>query len=121
MSRKNYRAITSEVSSALTRLRAGIPETSRNFSALAQASTREGVLDRKTKELVAMALSVSARCDPCLGFHAEALVRLGCTRQELEEMLGVCVYMGGGPSLMYAAYALEAFEQFSSTPVTEPA
>ena len=58
-----------------------------------------------------MALSVAARCDPCIGFHAQALVRLGATRAELDETLGLAVYMGGGPSLMYAASAIAAFEE----------
>jgi len=70
------------------------------------------VLDAKTKELIAMALSVAARCDPCVGYHAKALVKLGATRAELDEMLGMCVYMGGGPSLMYAAAAIAAYEEF---------
>jgi len=43
---------------------------------------------------------------------AEVLVRLGATRQEVEETLGMAVYIGGGPSLMYAADAISAFEQF---------
>ncbi|MBL8308231.1 MAG: carboxymuconolactone decarboxylase family protein [Rubrivivax sp.] len=109
---KHYPDITREVSATLAKLRADIPDTTRGFSSLAQAATREGALDKKTKELIAMALSVAARCDPCLGFHAEALVKLGCTRAEFEDMLGMCVYMGGGPSLMYAAAALDAYEQF---------
>lgn len=109
---KSYKSITAEVSASLAKLRADIPETTRGFSALAQAAGKSGTLDKKTKELIAMALSVSARCDPCLGFHAEALVKLGCTRAEFEEMLGMCLYMGGGPALMYAAYALQAFEEF---------
>ena len=33
-------------------------------------------------------------------------------RAEVEEMLGMCVYMGGGPGLMYAASALAAYEEF---------
>jgi len=61
-----------------------------------------------------MAIGVAARCDGCLGFHAKALVRLGATPEEFQEMLGVAIYMGGGPSLMYAAHALEAFEEFSA-------
>lgn len=109
---KQYGEITAEVSAQLVKLRAAQPETTRAFSGLAAAAAgKDGVLDRKTKELIAMALSVAARCDPCLGFHAQALVKLGCTRAELEEMLNVCVYMGGGPALMYAAHALQAFEQ----------
>jgi AhpD family alkylhydroperoxidase len=61
---------------------------------------------------MALALGVAARCDGCIGFHAEALVKLGATRAEVEETLGMAVYMGGGPSLMYAADAIAAFEQF---------
>ena len=57
---------------------------------------------------------MAARCDPCIGFHAQALVKLGATRQELDEMLGVTTYMGGGPSLMYAASAIAAFDEFSA-------
>jgi AhpD family alkylhydroperoxidase len=64
--------------------------------------------DKKTKELVALALGVAAHCDCYIGFHTEALVRLGPTREEVEETL----YMGGGPSLMYAADAIAAFEEF---------
>ena len=82
------------------------------FSALARAAGADGALDKKTKELIALAIGVAVRCDGCIGFHAEALVRLGATRQEVEETLGMAIYMGGGPSLMYAADAIAAFEQF---------
>ncbi|KPK69004.1 MAG: alkylhydroperoxidase [Acidithiobacillales bacterium SM23_46] len=109
----HFREATAATSSALAALRSDIPDTTRGFSALAQAALKDGVLDKKTKELIAMALSVGARCDPCLGYHAEALVKLGATRAELEETLGVCLYMGGGPALMYAARALRAFEEFT--------
>jgi len=71
------------------------------------------VLDKKTKELIALALSVASRCDPCIGFHAQTLVKLGATRQEVDETLGVAVYMGGGPSMMYAASAIAAFDEFA--------
>jgi AhpD family alkylhydroperoxidase len=109
---KNYPELTRQISANLKKLRKDIPDTMQGFSALAQAATRDGALDRKTKELIALALGVAARCDGCIGFHAEALVRLRATRQEVEETLGMAVYMGGGPSLMYAADAIDAFEQF---------
>jgi AhpD family alkylhydroperoxidase len=96
----------------LRELRKAIPGTMQAFSALAQAATKDGALDKKTKELIALALGVAAHCDGCIGFHAEALVRLGATRQEVEETLGMAIYMGGGPSLMYAADAIAAFEQY---------
>lgn len=109
---KNYVEICKTISGNLKTLRADIPDTMHGFSALAKAATRDGALDKKTKELIALAIGVAAHCDGCIGFHAEALVRLGATRQEVEEALGMAIYMGGGPSLMYAADAIGAFEQF---------
>jgi AhpD family alkylhydroperoxidase len=82
------------------------------FTALAQAATKPAALDKKTKEFIALAIGIATRCDGCIGFHSEALVRLGATRQEVEEVLAMAIYMGGGPSLMYAADAVAAFEQF---------
>lgn len=109
---KNYLEITSRISSNIKVLRKEIPETMQGFSAMAQAATKDGALEKKTKELIALAIGVSTRCDGCIGFHTEALVKLGATRQEVEETLGMAIYMGGGPSLMYAADALIAYEQF---------
>jgi AhpD family alkylhydroperoxidase len=100
---KNYVELTKRISGDLRTLRKDIPDTMQAFSALAQAATRDGALDRKTKELIA--IGIATRCDGCIGFHTEALVKLGATRQEVEETLGMAVYMGGGPSLMYAADA----------------
>ncbi len=97
---KEYKQITRDLSSALAKLRIDAPEVMRGFSELAAAATRDGVLDKKTKELIALALGVAARCDGCLGFHTQTLVKLGATRQEIVETLGMAVYMGGGPSLM---------------------
>ena len=108
---KDYKQITKDISASLTKLRAEAPEMMKGFSDLAAAATKDGVLDKKTKELIALALGVAARCDGCLGFHTQALARLGASRQEVVETLGMATYMGGGPSLMYAADALSAFEQ----------
>lgn len=118
---KSFRALTADVSRSLAKLRADTPDTMRGFSALARAATEDGALDRKQKELIAIALSVAARCDACIGFHAEALVKLGATRAEFEEAIGMAVYMGGGPSLMYAAEALAAYEEFGGQTERAPA
>jgi AhpD family alkylhydroperoxidase len=90
------------------------------FADLSRAAMGDGALSEKTKELIALALGVAARCDACLGFHAKALVRLGATKAEVEETLAVAVYMGGGPALMYSANALAAFAQFSSAATPAP-
>jgi len=108
---KDYKQITKDISASLTKLRAEAPDMMKGFSDLAAAATKDGVLDKKTKELIALALGVAARCDGCLGFHTQALAKLGASKQEVVEALGMAVYMGGGPSLMYAADAISAFEQ----------
>lgn len=106
--------LTTRINRHLGPFRTAAPEVMQGFGAMARGAMGAGALDEKTKELIAMAIGVAARCDGCLGFHAKALVRLGATPEEFQEMLGVAVYMGGGPSLMYAAHALEAFEEFSA-------
>ena len=108
---KEYKQITKDISASLAKLRIAAPELMKGFGDLAAAATKEGALDKKTKELIALALGVAARCDGCLGFHTQALAKLGATKQEVLDTLGMAIYMGGGPSLMYAADALSAFEQ----------
>jgi AhpD family alkylhydroperoxidase len=83
------------------------------FGQLARASMAEGVLSAKTKELIALAIGVTQHCSGCVGFHVKALRKLECTRAEVEEMLNVCVYMGGGPALMYAAEVLSAWDSMA--------
>lgn len=110
---KVYKDITADISQYIGELRKAVPETMKGFSAMAKAATEDGALDKKTKELIALSIGVAVRCDGCIGFHAKALKNLGATREEVAEALGMTIYMGGGPSLMYAADALRAWDEFS--------
>ena len=114
-----YRDLTQGVSARLGSLRTGARDVMKSFGDLGRFAMADGALDRKTKELMALALGVAAHCAPCIGYHTQALVKLGVSRQELDETLGVAVYMGGGPSLMYAANAIAAFEEFSNEAVMQ--
>ncbi len=111
---KEYKNIIADISAYSAELRKLIPDTMDGFSAMAKAATKTDVLDEKTKEFIALALGVAAHCDGCLGYHTKALARLGATREEVAETLGMAIYMGGGPSLMYAADAMRAFDQFKN-------
>ncbi|MCK6418662.1 MAG: carboxymuconolactone decarboxylase family protein [Alphaproteobacteria bacterium] len=111
---KDYKQITADISAYMAEIRKAVPEPMQGFSALAKGATQDGALSKKVKELIALAIGVTQRCDGCIGFHAKALVDLGATRQEIAEVMAMCVYMGGGPALMYAADALRAFDQFSA-------
>ena len=111
---KSFTTITTDIAKALGTLRKDIPETMQNFQALSKAAMAPGVLSELDKELIALAIGVTSRCDGCIGFHVKALVRLGVTREQLMETLAICAYMGGGPSLMYAAEAVRAYEEFTA-------
>lgn len=76
------------------------------------AALKDGALDKKTKEFIALGIGIATRCGGCIGYHTEALVKLGASRQEFQEVLGMAIAMGGGPSLMYAAHAMGACEQY---------
>lgn len=117
-SSKSFTELTHGVTARLATLRSGAPDVMKSFGGLGHAALKDGALSAKTKELMALALGVAARCDPCIGYHMQALVRLGVSRQELDETLSVVVYMGGGPALMYAANAIAAFEEFSDNAST---
>ena len=109
-----YKELTQNISGSLRTLSQDSPDLMKSFNQLSQTAMRDGVIDPKTKEMTALGIGVASRCDGCIGFHVRTLVKMGMTLQELEELLGVAVYMGGGPSLMYAANALDAFKEFSS-------
>ena len=108
MSTFDHTSLIQGINESLATFRKAQPDAMRGFAQLAQASMAEGALTSKHKELIALAIGVTQRCSGCIGFHVKALQKLGATRAELEEMLAVCVYMGGGPALMYTAEALTA-------------
>jgi AhpD family alkylhydroperoxidase len=84
------------------------------FRAVVKAASTDGALSHKEKELIALAISVAIRCEGCIVFHTRACVRLGVSRAELLEMLGVAVEMGGGPSAIYGAQALACYDEMAA-------
>ena len=111
---KNWPEMTSELTALLRNLRGGAPDVMKAFAGIAQAATVSKALDAKTKELIALGVAVAVRCDDCIAFHVKAAVEKGATRDEVSETLGMAIYMGAGPSVMYASHALEAFTQFEA-------
>ncbi len=109
---QEYKDVTAGLNAELLKIRKEAPNTMAGFSQMAKIVHADGALSRKEKELIAMGIGIANRCQGCIGFHAKALVSLGTTRAEFMEMLEVAMYMGGGPSVMTAAEALHAYEDF---------
>ena len=95
----------------LRSLNKALPEATRAFGSLGKAVKKGGVLDFKTKEFVALGIAIATRCEACIVLHVETLIRAGATREEIGDVLAMTMQMGGGPSMMYAAKALECYDE----------
>ncbi len=85
-------------------------QTMMAFNGLAQAATRPGKISSAIKELTAVSIAVAKGCEDCIVYHVAAARKHGASREELAEMLAVAVEMAGGPGAVYAAKALQVYD-----------
>lgn len=116
MAANDWSEFTDQTNERMAILRKAMPAVAKEFGGLAREAIAAGALDSKTKELIALAIGIAARCDGCLAFHVKAAARYGATREEIVETIGVAVYMGGGPSMIYGAEALSAYDALGVRP-----
>jgi AhpD family alkylhydroperoxidase len=110
----DYDRIADEVNESSVELTRSHPNAMKGFKALGAATYADGALSRKTKELIALVLSVASRCDGCVAYHARRVSELGVERAEVVEAIAVAIQMGGGPSMVYGGEALRAYDSFST-------
>jgi AhpD family alkylhydroperoxidase len=108
----SFKELIQHLNPPLATFRKEATETMTGFDAMSKAAMSAGTVSALDKELIATAIAVATRCEGCIAYHVRTLVRLGVTREQLNEVLAVAVYMGGGPSLMYAGEVMHAFEEF---------
>ena len=101
-----------DVKNCSMRLATNEPDVMQAFERFHQTAIATRALDTKTKELMALAISVTHGCDDCIAHHVHDAIDAGATREEITDTLGVAVLMGGGPGMIYASHAIEAMEQF---------
>lgn len=89
------------------------PETMRHFKKFMGSTLEEGVLDTKTKELVAVGTAITARCKYCIAIHVEKALNAGATKEEILEVATVAILMGGGPAMTYIVEVKKALDEFS--------
>lgn len=105
--------LTVEQHENLSKLREQVPEAMEGFNAFMNGVEKVGALDGKTKELIALALSVKAQCTWCIAIHGKKCLALGATREEMIEAAMVAAFMGGGPALMYVKIVQDTIEEFA--------
>jgi AhpD family alkylhydroperoxidase len=86
------------------------PDIVKGYTTLSQAGRKEGHLDEKTRELIALAVAITLRCDGCITVHSAAARQRGATREEIAEVLGVAVAVNAGAAVVYSTRALDAFD-----------
>lgn len=111
---KNYPEYYEHLKQLMGKLGGEISGPMGGFGHLHKAAVSEGVLSAKVKELIALGIAITVRCDGCIAFHVHDALQAGASREEVAETIGVAVLMGGGPSVVYGSEALEALEQFTN-------
>jgi len=105
---KNY----NDLNKAMKKLGTRIPESMKGFADLHKASIAKGALTSKTKELIALGIAITVRCDGCIAYHVHDSLQAGASSEEIMETIGIAIMMGGGPSVVYGCEAMEALDQF---------
>ena len=110
----DHKAFAKEVDGRAANLFKAVPDSLRAFRGLMESAGKDGELDSKTKELMALAVGIAVHCEGCINYHTREAIRKGATRGEVAETAAVAIEMGGGPAAVYGAQALEAFDQLSA-------
>jgi AhpD family alkylhydroperoxidase len=88
------------------------PDTIKGYIELNSAGQKRNLLGAKTRELIALAVAVTLRCDGCITVHTEAAIKQGASKDEIAEALGVATTVNAGAALVYSTRVIEAFKEY---------
>jgi AhpD family alkylhydroperoxidase len=88
------------------------PETIRGYVELSSAGQKANLLGPKMRELIALAVAVTSRCDGCIAVHSEAAIRAGASEDEIAEALGVAIAVNAGAALVYSTRVMDAIKAY---------
>jgi AhpD family alkylhydroperoxidase len=100
-----------DINGRLKELSTRTPDTLRGFGLIAGAGANTNHLGAKTRELIALAVAVTTRCDGCIAFHSAEAVKLGVTDAEIAEALGVAINLNAGAAITYSTHVLDAIDK----------
>lgn len=105
----DWNAHTAHVKKSFGELGKNHPKMLQAYLSLDQAAAAEA-LDEKTRELIAIAVAITTRCESCISVHAEKAAKLGATESEIAGVLATAIALNAGAAYTYALRALEAVE-----------
>lgn len=85
----------------------------RSFMDMEQKTYRDGNLEKKYKELIAIGISIIINCESCLEWHIKQALDSGATREQVIESVEVGIEMGGGPATVSSRFAMKVLEYYS--------
>lgn len=109
---KNYPEHYKELNAWMDKLGQAQPEVMQGFGKLHEAALKPGALTTNTKELIALGIAITVRCDGCISFHVHDALQAGASKEEVAETISVAILMGGGPAVVYGVEAMQALSQY---------
>jgi AhpD family alkylhydroperoxidase len=85
----------------------------RSFVDMEQNAFKEGMLDKKYKEMIAIGISIRINCESCIEWHIKQALDSGASQEEIIEAIGIGIEMGGGPATVTARFAMYVLEFYS--------
>jgi len=85
------------------------PDTVKGYMGLSTAGQKKDLLGAKMRELIALAVAVTVRCDGCIAVHTDAAIRAGATKEEIAEALGVAITVNAGAALVFSTRVMDAY------------
>jgi len=89
-------------------------KTYKPFLEVEQQAFTDGFLNKKTKELMALSISMVTKCEPCMEWHLDQALQAGAVDEEIYETIDVAIEMGGGQAGAYARFILKALQYFKA-------
>ncbi len=102
-----------EIKELIGKLQKDVPHQIEAFNKFMMATEKSSVLESKQRELINVALAISAQCEWCIALHVKSALSSGATKEEILEAAMQAVLMHGGPALMYMIPVEKAIEEFT--------
>ena len=105
----DWNAYRDQIAASVKEMSVANPEVIKGYSALHHANAKSTRLDARTRELIALGVAVTLRCDGCINAHVEAAIKAGVSKEEIVDALGVAIMVNAGATLVYSARTMDAF------------
>ena len=106
----DWSAYRNQINTAIREISAANPDLVKAYASLHHANAKSAHLDAKTRELIALGVAVTLRCDGCINAHTDAAIAAGATKEEIIDALGVAVMVNAGATMVYSARTIDAFD-----------